>query len=257
MQDNVRVTVWGENVHERSNPRVRSIYPDGMHEAIARGISAQGGLTCRTVTLEMPEHGLTDTTLDDTDVLIWWGHKAHKEVKDEIVDRVRRHVLSGMGLIALHSAHYSKIFKTLMGTTCSLRWREAGERERIWNIAPNHPITAGIRECFEIPNAEMYGERFDIPSPDEIIFLSWFEGGEVFRSGCTWTRGHGKVFFFRPGHETYPIYYQEEVLRVIANACRWARPRARIADICPKVEPKEVLGRDRLEDVATVTGGKA
>jgi trehalose utilization protein len=227
MADKIRVTIWNEFRHERHNDAVRKIYPDGMHNAIARGIVAAvgGELVCRTATLDESEHGLTDDVLKQTDVLTWWGHIAHGEVKDDVVKRVQQHVLAGMGLIVLHSGHFSKIFRALMGTNCSLKWREADERERIWNLAPSHPITEGLGEYFELPFEEMYGERFDIPTPDELIFISWFEGGEVFRSGCTWQRGHGRIFYFRPGHETYPTYRDKNVLRVIANAARWARRR--------------------------------
>ena len=129
-----------------------------------------------------------------------------------------------MGLIVLHSAHFSKIFKRLMGTTCNLKWREIGEKERVWVVNPAHPIADGLSDYFEIPHAEMYGEPFGIPEPDSLVFTSWFEGGEVFRSGCCWYRGRGKVFYFRPGHETYPIYYQPEIRQVIANAVKWAAP---------------------------------
>ena len=176
-----------------------------------------------TATLDEPEHGLTEEVLNRTDVLIWWGHVAHGDVTDEIVSRVQQRVLSGMGLIVLHSGHFSKIFRRMLGTNCSLRWREIAEKERLWNIEPGHPISRGIGDYIEIPNTEMYGERFDIPTPDKLIFVSWFEGGEVFRSGCCWERGNGKIFYFRPGHETYPIFYNGDVQRVITNAVRWAR----------------------------------
>jgi len=185
----------------------------------------QQGLEVRTATLDEPEHGLTEAVLAQTDVLTWWGHMAHGEVEDAVVDRVHQRVLAGMGLVVLHSGHFSKIFKRLMGTTCDLKWREAGEKERIWVVEPGHPIAEGLGEYFEIPQAEMYGERFDIPAPDTLVFISWFEGGEVFRSGCCYQRGRGRIFYFRPGHETYPIYYQPEVLRVIYNAVRWAAPQ--------------------------------
>jgi len=221
----VRVTVWNEFRHERSNEAVRRLYPEGMHVAIAQSLRGAGGLAVRTATLDEPEHGLGAEALEATDVLLWWGHQAHGEVKDDVVDRVQERVLAGMGLVVLHSGHYSKIFRRLMGTSCSLRWREAAEKERIWNLAPSHPITEGIGDCFELPHSEMYGERFDIPEPDKLIFLSWFEGGEVFRSGCVFERGNGRIFYFSPGHETYPIYRDDKVLRVIANATRWARPR--------------------------------
>jgi trehalose utilization protein len=225
MTASVRVTVWNEFRHEKSHPEVSKIYPDGIHKVIAQHLRSEG-LQVRTATLDEPEHGLTDEVLAQTDVLIWWGHMAHGEVKDEIVDRVHQRILDGMGLIALHSSHISKIFRKLMGTTCNVKWREAGEKERLWVVEPGHPIAEGLGEYFEIPHAEMYGEHFDIPAPDTLIFVSWFQGGEVFRSGCCYHRGKGKVFYFRPGHETYPIFYQPEVLRVLANAARWAAPVA-------------------------------
>jgi trehalose utilization protein len=204
MADKIRVTVWNEFRHEKTNAAVKKIYPDGIHGTIAKGLKAAGmDVTCAT--LDEPEHGLTDEVLNNTDVMTWWGHMAHGEVKDVVVKKVQTRVLEGMGLIVLHSGHFSKIFRSLMGTNCSLKWREAAEKERLWNIEPSHPITEGIGEYFELPNTEMYGERFDIPTPDKLVFISWFEGGEVFRSGCTWDRGHGKVFYFRPGHEAYPI----------------------------------------------------
>lgn len=223
MVNEPRVTVWNEFRHEMRNPAVEKIYPKGIHQAIASHLQGQG-IPTRTATLEEPEHGLTDAVLAETDVLTWWGHMAHGEVKDVVVDRVYQRVLEGMGLIVLHSGHFSKIFKKLMGTSCDLLWREAGEKERIWVIEPGHPIAAGLGPYFEIPRTEMYGERFDIPAPDTLVFVSWFAGGEVFRSGCCYQRGKGKIFYFRPGHETFPIYHQPEVLQVITNAVRWAAP---------------------------------
>ncbi len=249
MSSQLRVTVWGENVHERKNPIVREIYPDGMHATIAAAIAEDSECATHTATLEQPEHGLTSDTLAQTDVLIWWGHAAHGEVRDEIVERVLARVWEGMGFIALHSAHYAKPFKRLMGTSCSLTWREAGEKERLWVCNPAHPIARGIDRYFEIPNTEMYGEPFAIPAPDETVFISWFEGGDVFRSGCTWKRGHGKIFYFRPGHEVYPIYHHPLVRQVLRNAVHWAAPDAeKWIDSCPQIpareaaEPLEVKG---------------
>jgi len=239
MSDPINVTVWSEFQHEKTDPKVAAIYPQGLHETIAGFLRQQSDLAVRTATLDEPEHGLTAAVLDRTDVLVWWGHKAHAAVTDEVVARVRQRVLEGMGLIALHSAHYSKIFKALMGTTCSLKWREANDKERLWNVMASHPIAAGIGEYFEIPAEEMYGEPFGIPTPDELIFISWFTGGEVFRSGCTWQRGHGRVFYFRPGHETYPTYHQAQVQQVITNAVRWARATVRIPDRGPNSPPLE------------------
>lgn len=219
----LRVTVWNEARHEKKNPAVQKIYPDGMHAVIASALTEQG-FTVRTATLDEPEHGLTEEVLANTDVLTWWGHLAHGDVQDEIVERVHKRVLEGMGLVVLHSAHFSKIFKKLMGTSCDLKWREANDNERIWVVDPSHPIAEGLGECIELEYEEMYGEHFDIPAPDKLVFVSWFKGGEVFRSGCCYERGRGKIFYFRPGHETYPTYHNKQVIRVIANGIKWAAP---------------------------------
>lgn len=218
-----QVTIWNEFRHERTDPDVAALYPHGIHATLAEGLT-RTGLTIGTATLDEPEQGLPERVFDTTDVLIWWGHLAHDEVADALVDRVHQHVLDGMGLIVLHSGHYSKIFKRLMGTTCSLKWREADERERLWVTAPGHPITEGIGEFIDIEREEMYGEYFDIPQPDTLVFVSWFTGGEVFRSGCCYTRGRGRIFYFRPGHERLPTYHHPDVQHVIANAVRWAAP---------------------------------
>jgi trehalose utilization protein len=220
----VRVTVWGEYRHERSDPRVAKIYPNGMHETIAAHLRTRGGLDVFATHLDEPEHGLTEERLAETDVLTWWGHAAHDEVKDEIVARVHARVLSGMGLLVLHSGHFAKIFKRLMGTSCDLKWREADDREILWVTRPGHPLVAGIDDHVVLPREEMYGEFFDIPEPLETVMISSFTGGEVFRSLCTWTRGAGRIVYFRPGHETYPTYHDPNVLRVIENAVRWAAP---------------------------------
>jgi trehalose utilization protein len=225
----LRVTVWGENVHEKKHKAVSELYPNGMHQCIADALNRDPDINATCATLDMPEHGLTEQVLAQTDVLTWWGHAAHGEVKDEIVDRVQRRVLEGMGLIVLHSGHHAKIFKRLMGHTCDLVWREAGEKERLWVCNPGHAIAQGVPAWFEIEHEEMYGEPFGIPNPDEVVFLSWFAGGEAFRSGVTYRRGAGKVFYFRPGHETYPTYHQAEVQLVLRNAVKWARPEGQVA----------------------------
>ncbi len=220
----INVTVWGEYRHEKTHKAVSDVYPKGMHVTIAEGLQAYPDFAVRMATLDEPEHGLTDAVLNSTDVLTWWGHMAHGDVRDDIVEKVIKRVWEGMGLIVLHSGHFSKPFKRLMGTDCSLRWREAHDKERLWVVNPGHPIAQGLPDFFELPEEEMYGEYFGIPQPDELVFVSWFTGGEVFRSGCCWHRGMGKVFYFRPGHETYPTYYDENVRKVIANAARWAAP---------------------------------
>jgi trehalose utilization protein len=221
----VRVTVWHEFRHEKKNPKVAEIYPRGMHEAIAIHLRKSSDLHVHTATLDQPEHGLTEEVLKNTDVLTWWGHHAHREVQDAIVERVFNRVIGGMGLLVLHSAHFSKIFRKLMGTSCDLKWREEeNEREILWVTRPGHPIVKGIDDHFIIPREEMYGEFFDIPEPETVFLISSFSGGEVFRSGCTWTRGAGKIAYFRPGHETFPTYHDPNVLKVIENAVRWLAP---------------------------------
>ena len=227
----IRGTVWGENVHEHKNRTVAEVYPETMHGTIAKALNREEGITATTVTLQDADHGLTPEKLAQTDVLIWWGHAAHGEVQDEIVERVCTAVWGGMGMIFLHSAHFAKPFKRLMGAPCNLTWREAGERERLWVTSRHHPIARGLPDHFELEHEEMYGEPFGVPEPLETVFVSWFAGGEVFRSGLTYRRGAGNVFYFRPGHETYPTYHDANVQRVIANAARWAHnPLPRIED---------------------------
>ncbi len=242
----INLTIFNEFVHERKNEAVQKVYPNGMHEAIAAHMRLQPGISVRCATLDMPEHGLNEDVLAATDVLIWWGHMAHDTVADAVVEKVHARVLDGMGLIVLHSGHMSKIFRKLMGTSCSLCWREAGERERLWIVNPSHPVSQGLGPFIELPHAEMYGEFFDIPDPDELLFISWFEGGDVFRSGATWHRGKGKVLYFRPGHETYPIFYNPDILQVLVNAVRWApfsgSPNVTTITACPQItEPLEPL----------------
>jgi len=246
MQEKTRVTVWNEFLHEKKDPKIAEIYPDGIHGAIAEYLRSRPSFEVRTATLEEPEHGLTDQVLQSTDVLIWWGHMAHDKVSDKVVNKVHLRIANeGMGLVVLHSAHYSKIFRRLLGTSCSLRWREAGEKERVWVVSPGHPIAEGIGDYFEVEHTEMYGEFFDIPSPDGLVFISWFKGGEVFRSGCCFHRGLGKIFYFRPGHETFPIFFDPNVLRVIENAVRWAapvkRPKPISLPVAINVKPLEKL----------------
>jgi trehalose utilization protein len=218
----IRALVWGENIHEHVNKAVGDLYPRGMHAQIASLLAEDSGISTSTATLQEPEHGLTEAKLAETDVLLWWGHRAHGDVDDAIVERVAKRVWEGMGLIVLHSGHFSKIFKRVMGAPCALTWREAGERERLWVVNPAHPIAKGLPAYFELENEEMYGEPFSVPEPLETVFVSWFQGGEVFRSGITYRRGAGNVFYFRPGHETYPTYHDKTVGQVLRNAVNWA-----------------------------------
>lgn len=224
MGSSINVTLWNEFRHEKSHKEVRDVYPNGLHVAIAEGLKDDASLKTRLAALDDPEHGLTDEVLNSTDVLVWWGHMAHGEVRDDIVEKVVQRVWNGMGLVVLHSGHFSKPFKRLMGTDCSLRWREADDIERLWVVNPGHPIAQGLPDVITLGKEEMYGEYFGIPQPDELVFVSWFTGGEVFRSGCCFHRGMGKIFYFRPGHETYPTYFNPHVRRIIANGIHWAAP---------------------------------
>ncbi len=218
----LNVTIWNEYRHELTDDKVKAMYPQGIHGQLAAFL--QDEFTVTTATLDQPEHGLTQAVIDKTDVLVWWGHIAHDDVANEIVDRVQERVLSGMGLIVLHSGHFSKIFKRLMGTSCDLKWREDEQPCRIWNVNPGHPITQGMGEFIDLEMEEMYGEHFDIPAPDDLVLVSWYPGGEVFRSGCLYQRGNGKIFYFQPGHETYPSYYDENVQKIIRNAINFCAP---------------------------------
>ena len=234
----MKVLVWNENVHEKKVPRVTELYPNGLHGYIASFLKSDD-VEVSTATLDDEGCGLSDDILKETDVLIWWGHIAHDKVPDEIVERVHRYILSGMGLIVLHSGHLSKIFRKINGTSCSLKWRD-GAKERIWTIKPNHPIAEGVDETFTLDCEEMYGEPFDIAEPMETVFMGWFNGGEVFRSGCTWVRGNGKIFYFQPGHETNTAFHNENVQRILKNAVKWACPiKKNIPMECPNTEPLE------------------
>ena len=233
----IRVTVWNEYKHEVQDENIGKIYPKGIHGAIADFLGKEDDIEVRCATLADPDCGLTQDVLDNTDVLIWWGHIAHDQVPDEVVDRVQDAVLKGMGMIFLHSAHHSKPFKRLMGTTCNLCWREDGDMERVWVVDPGHPITQGLGKYFELEHEEMYGEPFGVPEPQKVVFLGWYEGGEAFRSGCCYVRGNGKIFYFQPGHESYPTYYNKDVQTVVKNAVRWAVPVNRADKLeCPWVK---------------------
>lgn len=238
----IRVLVWNEGRHEKEMEQVRSIYQKGIHNALADFLRAPD-VEVRTATLDDPACGLTEEAVGWADVMLWWAHAHHDEVPDEAAVRVQRAVQRGMGFIALHSAHLAKPFRLLMGTSCTLRWRE-GDRERLWCANPAHPIAQGLPEHFELPEEEMYGEFFDVPQPDETVFLGWFAGGELFRSGIAYRRGYGKVFYFQPGHETCPTYYDPHIQRVLQNAVRWAAPAVKRPELtCPNAEPLESAHR--------------
>lgn len=232
----IKVLVWNEFIHEKDpDCKASEIYPDGIHKAIADFLGKEDDIVVRTATLDDENCGISKEILADTDVIIWWGHCGHDKVPDDVAEMVQEAVLNGMGAIFLHSAHKSKPFMRLMGTTCSLIWRESDDMERVWVSAPYHPIARGFDRYFELPADETYGEPFGIPTPEEIVFMGWYTGGEVFRSGCTWTRGNGRVFYFQPGHETYPTYKNPTIQRVILNAVHWCKPDFRTENCmdCP------------------------
>lgn len=230
----MKILIWNEYRHERRDESVRKVYPNGIHGALADFLRADGH-EVRTATLDDENHGITKEILDDTDVLFWWGHMAHGEVPDEVAYLVRDAVLDGMGAVFLHSAHHSKPFRYLLGTSCNLCWRESGDSERLWVIEPSHPITRGIDRSVFLPEEETYGEPFVIPTPDKLLLIGSYSGGEVFRSGCLYERGNGKIFYFQPGHETYPTYYIPEVQTILCNAARFVAPTARLRTGCPHV----------------------
>lgn len=217
----IRVTIYNEYIHEQEIESIHQVYPNGIHGCIADFLQQDTGISTKIATFEMKEHGLSQEVLDQTDVLIYWSHAKQEEFSDSVTERIKKHVEeNGMGIIALHSAHYSKMMRNILGTSMTLSWRD-DDRERLFCCNPNHPIAAGVAETIEIPHEEMYGEYFDIPKPDDIIYVGWFKGGEVFRSGCTFTRGKGRIFYFQPGHEAYPVYYMKEIQKIICNAVYW------------------------------------
>jgi trehalose utilization protein len=244
----IKVTVWNEYMEEQKRPAVAEIYPQGLHQTIAEFLNQDPGITAGVSVITDPEQGLAESLLDNTDVLIWWGHVHHNDIQDNLVKRVTSYVQRGMGIIFLHSAHKSKPFMSLLGTTGYLGWREAEEKSRVWTAAPTHPIAEGLPQQFLVEHEEMYTEPFGIPEPETTVFISWFEGGNVFRSGVTFQREYGKIFYFQPGHETYPTYHNPHVQRVLLNAVKWAAPVIKVDSlICPRLETLEKIGGIRNE----------
>lgn len=230
----MNVLIWNENQHEKTDEKVAKIYPEGIHGCLKSFLQCDD-INVTTATLDDENCGITKEVLENTDVILWWGHCNHGDVPDEVAQMVKDAVLSGMGAIFLHSAHHSKPFKLLMGTSCNLSWREDGDSERLWVTKPGHPILDGIDRYFDLPHEETYAEPFDIPNPDELLLISSYSGTEVFRAGCTYNRGAGKIFYFQPGHETFPTFYDENVRTIIKNAVRWAKPHTRVKVECPHI----------------------
>ncbi len=250
MPDNtapVRVLVWDE----APSHAPKSVYPKSLNGAIADGLNADGAgrIVATTANLDDPNQGITDEALANIDVLIWWGHARHGEVTDETAAKVVKAVHNGVGFLPLHSAHYSKTFRGILGATGHLKggWREAenpADSEEIRVCAPKHPICRGVSD-FTLPAEEMYGAPFDVPPALVVLFQSYFPlGGEYFPSfaltvgegidpaftsgpggGKGQGEGVGRVFYFRPGHETYPTYFDTNVRKVIHNGVLWCAHR--------------------------------
>ena len=240
MSKKLNVVIWNEFRHEKTKENVKEIYPDGLHAKIKDFLSEDADMDITLASLDEPYQGLPDELLEKTDVLVWWGHMAHGEVSDELVEKIRARVYAGMGFVALHSAHHSKPFKAIVGTNGNLSWGR-NQKEVIWNLMPQHPIAAGIPDHFLIEEEELYCEPFYIPQPDALVFGAWYEDGSIFRAGACFLRGAGKVFYFQPGHETCRSFYNPYVQRIIANGIRWAAPSNLgydIPDGCPHVKTK-------------------
>lgn len=238
MENKIRVTVWNEFRHEKNKENVKALYPNGLHAVVGDFLAETGDMEITLAALDDEDQGLPDEVLDNTDVLIWWGHTAHKEVSDGLVAKIQKRVYLGkMGFVGLHSAHHSKPFRAIVGTNGNLQWGR-NQREVVWNLMPSHPIAAGIPDHFLIEEEEMYSEPFYIPQPDALVFGSWFEDGNILRSGCCFIRGAGKVFWFQPGHETCKSFFNPYVRRIITNAVYWAVPSVDgqiIENKCPHI----------------------
>ncbi|MBQ7153038.1 MAG: ThuA domain-containing protein [Clostridia bacterium] len=220
----INVTVWNEYRHEKREPSIAEIYPNGIHGAVKSFLDKQPDLNVRLAALDDPDQGLPDDVLNSTDVLFWWGHMSHGDVRDDLVEKIRQRVYAGkMGLIVLHSGHHSKVFRSVVGATGNLSWGR-DSKEIIWNLMPAHPIAAGIPDHFLLDCEELYAEPFYIPQPDALVFGGWYETGNIFRSGCCFLRGAGKIFYFQPGHESCRSYYNPYVQRILTNAVYWAKP---------------------------------
>lgn len=218
------VVVWSEGTAPKN------VYPRDINTAIAEGLQTLAGWEVVTAGLGEPDQGLTEERLNQTDVLIWWGHQKHGEVSDSLVDRIERRVKEqGMGFISLHSSHFAKPYKRLMGTRCSWRdYKADGTSARITVKLPDHPIARGVRD-FDLPKIEFYGEPFAVPTPEAVpldgVYTRPNGTTEPCRMGLCWTVGKGRVFYFVPGHETYDDFFRPEVRQIIRNAVEWAAPR--------------------------------
>jgi len=226
----INVVIWNEFRHEKTKEKARALYPNGLHATIKGYLDKNEDMEITLAALDDPDQGLSDERLQNTDVLVWWGHMAHDEVDSVLVKKIRDRVWEGkMGFIALHSAHMARPFCAIVGTEGVLSCGR-NQKEIMWTLMPSHEISAGIPDHFLIEEEELYAEPFHIPEPDELVFGAWFEDGHILRAGAGFRRGAGKIFYFQPGHETCPSFHNPYVLRVIENAIRWVRP-------CEQVSP--------------------
>jgi trehalose utilization protein len=244
----IRVTVWSEGIDPNLEPKAVALYPNDINTYIASFLEGSHEFEVKVRSLSQPENGLSQEIIDNTDVLIWWSHLYDDEVDDNVVERVVNAVLNGMGFLILHASMGSKPAKRLLGESSNVgKYREIGEKERVWVVNRSHPVVEGMeKEYFEILKSEMYGEPYGMPTPDDTIFISWFEGGEVLRSGVSWHKGSGRIFFFAPGHEEFPVYYNKEVQKVITNIVRWLKP----------VKGPEIVFRGEIGSIEPLTTTK-
>lgn len=220
----MKIVVFCEKNPSMLTPEGLAAYPEGMGVYLKNILSEDGNDVTYIEVTDDGEQNYDEDVLKGCDVAVWWGHWYHDRVSDKLVDQLVENVQKGMGLICLHSAHRSKPFLRLLGTTGCLKWREDAEKERVWCVDLTHPINKGVGEFVDVAHEEMYGEPFDIPTPDELVYLGWFQGGEVLRSGCVFKRGRGKLFYFNPGHETYPTYKNPSIVKILKNACEYLKP---------------------------------
>lgn len=277
----LKVLVWDER-----QPAQKQAYREGLGARVARHLRGCEGVEVTEALLDDPGQGLA--SLDAMDVVVWWGHVRHAEIETATALRVVERIRSGrLGLVALHSAHWSRPFVEAMAAVareralaaltpgeraravvtesellprpfmapsyqerrspsvlykrpptgpvevrlvrpncCFPAYRGDGRPSEVWVKLPRHPIARGLPATFTIPQTEMYDEPFHVPDPDEVVLEEHWAAGEWFRSGSAWRLGAGRVFYFRPGHETYPVFENAWALKVVENAVRWAGRRA-------------------------------
>ena len=216
----IRVRIWCEGTAPKS------VYPRDIDGALGDFLGKRKDLVVSRARLDDADVGLSDGALDATDALIWWGRLRHADLPDSRARAIAARVRAGkLGFIALHASCLSKPFVELMGGPCELGgFREDGRPERVEIKDRDHPIARGVAP-FTIPRTSMFAEPFKVPKPDSIVMMSTFDRGETFRSGMTWTVQKGRVAYFRPGHDGFPVFFHPSVRQVIANSVAWSSGR--------------------------------